>query len=359
MTTSPNPSGDLFFGATPTATPLQSPASLAAPFTVTPSSLDSLARKLPPSLHTESDVKHLLRVLVDHGAYDFKFQHDCPVIAEIGGQLLAVTPRELTATEMTLILPIIGGTGADHRLPLERVVDTAYTFILGANRDATLRFRVNIRKADNEYQLSLRRLPDRIPFIGAPRGPDDLAIDLEPELIRAFRHVPKGRIAVVGGKNNSGKTWTTAAVIDDWRTHHPSIGASITMEDPIEFVHPKNPFTRPILQQEIGRDLESYAQGLRATTRANTTMIFLGEIRDRATVDGLIAATNQGPIGLATTHTTSVSGTPRRFTDFYDGPERRERARAILDVLGLVVTQFLVPKRVPDGAPPAHHHTHK
>lgn len=310
--------------------------------------------RLPSEITSQRDVEDLMRYLAAAGVYDLKFQHGYPVIGEVGGKLQRVTDRGLTQADMLFLLPVLAGKAAESRLAADKVIDSSYEFYADQRSGRTLRYRINVSCSHpgTEIQISCRKLEDDIPFLGAPRRAGEIALDVEPDLIAHFRESPG--ITLINGKTNSGKTWLTAAAIDDLRTSVPEAGAITTYEEPIEFVHPKDrPYGFPIAQHEVGRDVKSFAQGLRSTTRRNPWLIFIGETRDAETLDALIAAADQGPRAWATTHARTVSGTFRRIYNLFPEHERRERAHSFLDLATLVVSQFLVPKRVPPGAPPA------
>jgi defect-in-organelle-trafficking protein DotB len=348
--------GDLFgtpHTPPPPVRPIHTTASGPRPATVRPAATDFEPQV--PRFNTEADVRVFLQTLVNHGFFDIRFQHEFPVHAERGGLACPVTTRPLNAADMDHLLPVLGDQGAQGRLAQFHVLDTSYSFVVDrSQRDHPIRFRVNITKAGTAFQISLRLSPNIVPVLGSARSPDDVALDVEPELISAIR-LARG-ITLVTGKTNSGKTWLTAAAIDGWRTTIATAGAIITYERPVEIVHPINrPFGNPIIQHEVGRDVASWEQGLTSTTRRNPWAICIGEVNDRTTAAALLSAADQGPRAMATMHTCSVGGTVRRFTSFFDSADYQQSAHALLDLLSIVVCQFLVARKTAPGAPPSRH----
>jgi twitching motility protein PilU len=150
----------------------------------------------------------------------------------------------------------------------------------------------------------------------------------------------KRGLCIVVGATGSGKSTTLAAMLD-WRNSH-SFGHIVTIEDPVEFVHPhKNCI---VTQREVGLDTESWESGLRNSMRQAPDVIVFGELRDRQTMELVIDFAETGHFCIATLHANSTNQALDRIINFF--PESR-RNQVLLDLslnLRALVSQRLLPK---------------
>ena len=155
------------------------------------------------------------------------------------------------------------------------------------------RFRVNIYRQNGNYAMVLRHLKPLIPTFES--------LNLAP----VFQEIIKeknGLIFVTGG-TGMGKTTTIAAMLNEInKTGEVHI---VTLEDPIEFVLTPNKST--FSQRELGRDFYSFHDGMRAAMRQAPKIIFIGEIRDRETMEIVLNAGETGHLVFSTLHTTSAA----------------------------------------------------
>ena len=154
------------------------------------------------------------------------------------------------------------------------------------------RFRVNIFSQRNQYSIVLRKLETQIPTYAELGLPD------------AYRRVAteKNGIVLVTGATGSGKTTSLAAVINDINEKQPV--HIITLEDPIEYTHSQKKAT--VNQRELGKDFDTFANGLRASLRQAPNVILVGEMRDRDSVEIALNAAETGHLVLSTLHTTDA-----------------------------------------------------
>ena len=161
-----------------------------------------------------------------------------------------------------------------------------------------------------------------------------------PEVLKDVVMSKNGLIIMVGG-TGSGKSTSLAAMID-YRNQN-SYGHIITIEDPIEYVHPhKNCI---IMQREVGVDTDDWEIALKNTLRQAPDVILLGEIRDRDTMEFGIAFAETGHLAMATLHANSANQALDRIINFF--PEERHHQLLLdlsLNMRGLV-SQRLVPKK--------------
>ena len=148
------------------------------------------------------------------------------------------------------------------------------------------RFRVSIFRQQGQFSIVLRKLYGTVPTIQ------------ELGLPGVFREIAKERtgLVLVTGATGSGKTTTLAALLNEINETQPV--HVITLEDPIEFVHPKRKAT--FNQRELGHDFNNYPNGLRAALRQAPKVILVGEMRDRPTVEVALMAAETGHLVLST-----------------------------------------------------------
>src|SRR5687767_10718153 len=133
-----------------------------------------------------------------------------------------------------------------------------------------------------------------------------------PDAVRNLCKISNGLILVTG-KTGSGKSTTLAAVIDDINTRLK--GHILTIEDPIEFVHPRRNCL--ISQREIGAHATSFASALLSALREDPDVILVGELRDLETISTAITAAEMGIVVMATLHTNGAAATVDRMVNAF------------------------------------------
>jgi twitching motility protein PilT len=261
---------------------------------------------------------------------DLLFTVDKPLQVESFGELKPVTfdpPIEkLTPFQTEMIALNMIGENQWHLEDLLRrgSCDAAYTLTDKA------RFRINIFSQRNNYSIVCRKLNTEIPTLEWLQFP---------EIIRLIPREKTGLVLVTGA-TGSGKSTTLAAVLNE--INHTKPIHVITLEDPVEFVHPHHMAT--FNQRELGTDFDSYSNGLRAALRQAPKVILVGEMRDRETVKIALSAAETGHLVLSTLHTIDAGQTINRVLGMFE-PEEQEQVRARLaDTLRWVVSQRLVPR---------------
>ncbi len=192
------------------------------------------------------------------------------------------------------------------------------------------RFRVNIFSQRGQYSIVLRKLETQIPSYEELGLPD------------AYRRVAteKNGIVLVTGATGSGKTTSLAAVINDINEKHPV--HIITLEDPIEYTHPQKRAT--INQRELGKDFDSFANGLRAALRQAPKVVLVGEMRDRESVEIALNAAETGHLVLTTLHTADAGQTVNRILGLFTVEEENQIRTRLADSLRWIICQRLLPK---------------
>jgi twitching motility protein PilU len=186
--------------------------------------------------------------------------------------------------------------------------------------------------------LVLRTIPQTLPTI------DGLGL---PPVLKEVAMTKRGLVILVGA-TGSGKSTSLAAMVD-YRNEN-SYGHIITIEDPVEFVHPhKNCI---VTQREVGIDTDSWEAALKNTLRQAPDVILMGEIRDRETMEHAVAFAETGHLCMATLHANSANQALDRIINFF--PEER-RAQLLMDLslnLKGMVSQRLMPRRTARAASP-------
>ncbi len=192
------------------------------------------------------------------------------------------------------------------------------------------RFRVNVFAQRGNYSIVCRQLNTVIPTLEKLKLPP------------IFKEIPKEKtgLVLVTGSTGSGKSTTLAAILNEVNRSKPV--HIVTLEDPVEYVHPHAKAT--FNQRELGIDFDSYANGLRAALRQAPKVILVGEMRDQDTVKIALSAAETGHLVLSTLHTINAGETVNRILGMFD-PEEQEQVRVRLaDSLRWVVSQRLLPK---------------
>ncbi|HLT28315.1 MAG TPA: PilT/PilU family type 4a pilus ATPase [Zeimonas sp.] len=201
------------------------------------------------------------------------------------------------------------------------------------------RFRVNAFMQQNRVGIVLRTINTEIPTF------EQLQLPL---LLRELALTKRGMIIVVGA-TGSGKSNTLAALIG--HRNENSHGHIVTIEDPVEFVHPHRNCI--VTHREVGVDTESWEVALKNTLRQAPDVIMIGEIRDRETMEHAVAFAETGHLCLATLHSNSANQALDRIINFF--PEER-RAQLLMDLslnLKAIVSQRLIPSLGGKGRVPA------
>ncbi len=269
-------------------------------------------------------VHDLLRLMVARRGSDLFLTADFPPAIKVDGRVTKVSPQPLTGQHtMALARAVMNERQAAE---FERTKEG--NFALAPHGIG--RFRVNTFMQQGHVGLVMRTIPQVLPTI------DSLGL---PKVLEEIAMTKRGLVILVGA-TGSGKSTTLAAMVD-WRNEH-SYGHIITIEDPVEFVHPhKNCI---VTQREVGIDTDGWEQALKNTLRQAPDVILMGEIRDRETMEHAVAFAETGHLCLATLHANSANQALDRIVNFF--PEER-RQQLLMDLslnLKAMVSQRLLPR---------------
>jgi twitching motility protein PilU len=274
-------------------------------------------------------VNDLLRLMVTRNGSDLFLTADFPPAIKVDGKVTKVSPQPLTgAHTMALARAIMNDKQASD---FERTKECNFAI----SPAGIGRFRCSAFLQQSHVGIVLRTIPQEIPTI------DSLGL---PRILKDVALTKRGLIIMVGA-TGSGKTTSQAAMLD-WRNEN-TFGHIITVEDPVEFVHPhKNCI---VTQREIGIDTDSWEMALKNALRQAPDVILMGEIRDRETMDLAVAFAETGHLCMATLHANSANQALDRMINFF--PEER-RTQLLMDLslnMKALISQRLLPRQEGKG----------
>jgi len=253
-----------------------------------------------------------LRVVVDQRASDLHLHAGKPPIVRLDGDLVALPFRTLTSRDARRFVAEVLDGVQGARFEREQQVDFIHVI------EGLGRFRASAFVQNDGVSAVFRAIPDRLPTL------DELNL---PESVRALTRLANG-LVLVTGPTGSGKTTTLAAMLHEMNTS--SERHIITLEDPVEFVH--EPLASVVTQRQVGRDVASFADGLRSAMRESPDVLMVGELRDLESVSLALHAAETGVLVLGTLHTNSAAKAIDRVIDVMP-EESRDQARGVLSVL--------------------------
>ena len=196
------------------------------------------------------------------------------------------------------------------------------------------RFRGNAFAHQHGCGAVLRHIPNHTPTLTELHAPAVVT-----ELLQ------RTGLLLVTGPTGSGKSTTLAAMVRHLNTH--SAQHIVTLEDPIEFVHPSQHCL--VTQREMGTHSQGFAQALRAALREDPDVILVGELRDLDTIRLALTAAETGHLVLASLHTRSAASTVERMVDVFDAQEKNLVRTQLSEALIGVLSQTLYPTPERDG----------
>ena len=270
-------------------------------------------------------INDLLKLMVSRGGSDLFITADFPPAIKVDGKVTKVSPQPLTGQHTLQLARAI--MNDKQAADFERTKECNFAI----SPQGIGRFRVNAYIQQGHVALVLRTIPQTLPTIES--------LDL-PVVLKDVTQTKRGLVILVGA-TGSGKSTTLAAMVD--HRNETTYGHIITIEDPVEFVHPhKNCI---VSQREVGLDTEGWEQALKNTLRQAPDVILMGEIRDRETMEHAVAFAETGHLCMATLHANSANQALDRIINFF--PEER-RAQLLMDLslnLRAMVSQRLIPKQ--------------
>ncbi len=248
-----------------------------------------------------------------------------PRVRSIGNMVPIDGIQALTAKNILDILIDIMDKNVKDSFIKKGQADFAYV-----NAENNIRYRVNAFRDHSGVAVVFRALSSKIPVLEESDYP---------EIFKKIASLEKG-LVLVCGPTGSGKSTTLAAIID--YINRNTKKHIITIEDPIEYVYKTN--NSLINQREIGRDVQSFADGLKGALREDPDVILIGEMRDKETIKMALTAAETGHLVFGTLHTMSASKTIDRIIDSVDAGEKDVVRTMLSTSLKAIILQTLLRK---------------
>lgn len=270
-----------------------------------------------------------LRMVVDQKASDLHFHAGTAPIIRHDGDLVTLPFRALSEEETARFLMEI--MTPEQRAVFEKQKQIDFAYVL----PGCARFRANIFMQSRGIGSVFRVVPDVMPTLEQLRVPP---------VIRRLAKLPNGLVLVTGA-TGSGKSTTLAAMVNEInRTMKKHI---ITLEDPIEFVHP--PHQSIVTQRQVGTHIDTFAAALRSALRESPDVVVVGEMRDFETVSLAVSAAETGVLVFGTLHTNSAAKAVDRIIDMCPEDLHEQMRTVVSTLLKGVIAQSLCKRANGEG----------
>ena len=284
-------------------------------------------------METEAPILNWLETAVALGASDLHVVCGHQPTVRVHGRLQSLGGPPLDQDAVAAALFSVCPDDVTDRFQRQGNADFALQILM---QRRSQRFRVNYYVSNQELGACFRVIPSEIPDLQWAGFPESLA--------RRLTDLRNG-LVLITGVTGAGKTTTLAMLLD--ALNQAGGHRIITVEDPIEYIFPRVQ-TSIVTQREVGRDVKSFADGLRYGLRQDPDVILVGEIRDRETAQMALSAAETGHLVFSTLHTRDAKGAVSRFTDLVPQSIQSEIRSQLSMSLRAVVTQHLLPS-IDDG----------
>ncbi|RAH39134.1 PilT/PilU family type 4a pilus ATPase [Halomonas sp. SL1] len=273
----------------------------------------------------------LLDIMIEKEASDLLISVGAPPTLKMAGQLTPMGEEGLSVAQVGEL--VAAAMPENHRARFDDEQEANFALSLSGRG----RFRVSAFRQRNQPAMVLRRIAFEIPHL------EELSL---PEVLGELANIKRGLVFVVGG-TGTGKSTTLASMIQ--QRNETAGGHIISIEDPIEYVHPHR---RAIInQREVGIDTESFEVALKNTLRQAPDVILIGEIRTRETMEHALAFAETGHLCLATLHANNANQALERIIHFFPH-ERHDQVWLDLSLnLQAIVAQQLLPTQAGGRCP--------
>jgi twitching motility protein PilU len=266
-----------------------------------------------------------LKLAVERKASDLFFTSNAPAMLKVEGEFLAIGKMQMTSEFIRELALSILTPEQQEDLAAHQEID------LATQAGGLGRFRVNVFTQRNAISMVLRLVQSTIPNLDALQMPP---------VLKDLIMLKRGMILMVGA-TGSGKSTTLAGMIG--YRNAQAAGHILTIEDPIEFVHPN---LRSIVnQREVGTDTVSYERALKSALREAPDVILIGEIRTRETMDATVQLANTGHLALSTLHANNAYQALQRIINLYPNENRDQLYMDLSMTLRAIISQRLVRRK--------------
>jgi twitching motility protein PilT len=279
--------------------------------------------------------KKLLIAAINKNASDIHLQVGASPMFRVNGELFQVkfgslSPKDTHSVVDEILSQSIIQFPTSNSLA---EIDVAY------NLEGYGRFRANIYLQRGAYNIVMRAIPVLIKSFA------DLNL---PPILEKISTLQRGLVLVVGATGN-GKSTTVASMIQ--HINNTRRAHIVSIEDPIEYVFENR--RSVISQREVGTDTESYSKATVAAMRQDPDVIFVGEMRDKETVDTVLRASETGHLVISTMHTMDSINAISRLVAFYPADQEANIRKRLSNCLVSVIAQRLIPRKDIVGRIPA------
>ena len=280
-----------------------------------------------------ANLHELLKIMMDRKASDLHVTTGSPPQIRIDGELVPLDIPPLTPVETKQMCYSILTDAQKHKFEEENELDLSFGV------KSLSRFRANIFMQRGAVAAAFRAIPFQI------RTFQELGL---PPIVNDLCKKPKGMVLVTG-PTGSGKSTTLAAMIDKLNTE--THGHIITVEDPIEFLHPHKGCV--VNQREVGADTQSFKKALKYILRQDPDIVLIGELRDLETIEAALSVAETGHLVLSTLHTNNAAQTIDRIIDSFPAAQQSQIRIQLAGSLAGIFSQRLIP-RISGGLIPAY-----
>ena len=273
-----------------------------------------------------AEIDTLLRLMVDKGGSDLHLMVGLPPKARISGSISPICDKPLTAADMERLLKEIVPERRWKEYLERHDLDLAHEIAGFA------RFRGNFLYNHWGQAAVFRQIPAKILSF------EELKL---PEAIKKLCHLNEG-LVVVTGPTGSGKSTTLAAMIDYINTNY--CRHIITIEDPIEFVHPVKKSV--IVHREVGEHTATFASALKGAMRHDPDILLVGEMRELETIKLALGCASMGMLVFGTLHTNNAPKTVDRIINAFPADDQNQVRVMLAGCLAGIVAQLLC-RRIP------------
>jgi len=267
-------------------------------------------------------MQDLLRAMLQKGASDLFITTGFPPAVKLDGQMTPMTDKPLSGDQSAALTRSIMNDRQNKEFDATKECNFAI------NPPGIGRFRVNAFVQQGRQGCVLRTITSEIPDF------DKMGL---PPVLKDVIMTKRGLVIMVGG-TGSGKSTSLAAMIG--HRNKNSKGHIITIEDPIEYVHPHQGCI--IMQREVGVDTDSWEAALHNTLRQAPDVILIGEIRSHETMEHAVAFAETGHLALATLHANSANQALDRIINMFSEERRQQLLMDLSLNLKAVIAQRLL-----------------
>lgn len=284
-------------------------------------------RRMPRSAPSP-ELLAFLRTAADQDASDVHLVPGHPATLRIHGRLVALGDEYVESEHVQRIAASVLPAAVFDRFEETKNADCSVSFEHGGER---LRFRANFYLARDAWCACFRHIPNQIPSLKWLGFSEELA-----ERLVSYQD----GLVLVTGETGAGKSSSLAALIALLRERRDA--HILTIEEPIEYIH-EHGGRSLVTQREVGRDVDSFADGLKYGLRQDPDVILVGEIRDRETAQMALSAAETGHLIFATMHTRDAKGALTRYVDLFPQGVQGDIRTQLAMSLRSVISQKLLP----------------